>query len=103
MLTDALPGLASSFPGHINVEELPHLRNIVIIDNDSPSDVSRAADDIKCTVDWREVILWREDGVEQTMLANLKKSLDKHDIINLQFTRFVFHKISPYDSQIRFE
>lgn len=86
MLSDALPGLASSPPGNINIEALPHLRNMVVIDNNSPSDASQEIDGVTCAVDWREIILWREDGAEQTALAKLKKSLDNYDVINLQFT-----------------
>ncbi|KAH9939850.1 acyl-CoA synthetase [Amylocystis lapponica] len=87
MLADALPALQNSEQGDIQVPALPALRHIIVV-NDGPDEAHfRTVMDIaKCTVDFREVLVWREDGVERRRVEELTAALDKDDVINLQFT-----------------
>ncbi len=42
---------------------------------------------IKSLVDWREILLWREDVNEERKLTEIVNTLAKDDVINIQFTR----------------
>ena len=88
MLTDALPGLRHSMPGNIqDPATLPELRNLVVVDNDDTFLIQREKLGVTSTIDWREIMIWREDTREQASLREMRASLHKDDVINLQFTR----------------
>ncbi|TFK49431.1 acetyl-CoA synthetase-like protein [Heliocybe sulcata] len=87
MLAEALPALANSPPGTIQEEALPELRNLVVVDNTHDTvHFQKHMDTMKCTIDFREILVWRENVKEQKMMEEIGKTLDKDDIINLQFT-----------------
>ncbi|EIW58366.1 acetyl-CoA synthetase-like protein [Trametes versicolor FP-101664 SS1] len=87
MLCDAFPALASSSPGDIQEPALPHLRHLVVVDNVGVRDqFEREIEGAKPAVDFREVMLWREDTEERRRVEDIAAGLDVHDIINLQFT-----------------
>lgn len=48
---------------------------------------------MRCLIEWREVLIWREKGREENERRD-REGLDKDEVINLQFTRcrnlFVF-------------
>jgi hypothetical protein len=50
--------------------------------------------EIHSAVDFREVLLWQEAGTkEDRLVEEARKTLDKDDVINLQFTRsFSFYQ-----------
>jgi len=41
---------------------------------------------VKCAVDFREVLVWREDNTAKTRVEEISASLNHDDVINLQFT-----------------
>ena len=95
LLAEALPSLRKFRPGDIQEEALPDLRHVVVIDNThQPKKFHEMLGDIHCAVDFREVLLWQEGGSKENRLVEeAKKTLDKDDVINLQFTRsFLFPK-----------
>ncbi|KAH8110335.1 acetyl-CoA synthetase-like protein [Phellopilus nigrolimitatus] len=86
-LTESIPDLTSSKPGSISVEELPALRNILVVDNTSGSDeYQKLLDGIRCAIDFREAFVWSENSNEHKTMMNTQKTLMNEDIINLQFT-----------------
>jgi|SRR6266850_4015001 len=89
LLAEALPSLRKFCPGDIQEEALPDLRHVIVIDNThQPKKFHEMLGDIHCAVDFREVLLWQEGGAKETRLVEeAKKTLDKNDVINLQFTR----------------
>ena len=87
MLTDALPELRHSMPGNIRDPTLPGLKNLVVVDNDDTFLMQREKLGVTSTIDWREIMIWREDTREQASLREMRASLHKDDVINLQFTR----------------
>ncbi|KZT28107.1 acetyl-CoA synthetase-like protein [Neolentinus lepideus HHB14362 ss-1] len=87
MFAEALPALANSSPGSIQEESLPELRNIVVVDNThDPAHFRKHMETMKCTTDFREILVWREDSKEQKTMKEIEKTLMKDDVINLQFT-----------------
>lgn len=67
---------------------MPKLRNLVVVNN--PSDPHKFRHDLhglKCAIDWREFMAWREDAKEKRLHEEISASLHKDDVINLQFTR----------------
>lgn len=84
---ELFPQMRSMHPGDIQLEELPDLRNFVVIDNNNEAKAELEKLHVKSTVDWREVMLWREDSREARIQRQIERSLDKDDVINLQFTR----------------
>ncbi|EPQ53656.1 acetyl-CoA synthetase-like protein [Gloeophyllum trabeum ATCC 11539] len=87
MLADELPALANSPPSSIQEESLPELRNLVVVDNThDPVHFQKHMDTMKCTTDFREILVWREDSKEQKILKEIGKTLHKDEVINLQFT-----------------
>lgn len=87
-LSETIPGLASCHAGEISVEELPELRNILLVDNTSGSDeFQKLKEDVKCTVDFREAFEWHESAGERKAVRELQRTASSDDIINLQFTR----------------
>lgn len=88
MLASAAPGLANSAPGDIQAEALPTLRNLVVVD--PPGEYSGELDKlgVRSAIDWREIMMWREDTRERDVQREISASLEKDDVINLQFTRY---------------
>jgi hypothetical protein len=86
MLASVAPGLAATRPGdNIEVEELPTLRRILLVDDPASSTHSDSA--IRSLVDFRDVFMWGSGKSEEREMRALEHSLDRHDVINLQFTR----------------
>ncbi|PCH44870.1 acetyl-CoA synthetase-like protein [Wolfiporia cocos MD-104 SS10] len=87
MLSKAFPTLRYSAPGEIQEETLPTLRHLVVVDNTpDPKTYRESIEDTKCAVDFREVLLWREDSAEKRRVNEVGASLKCDDVINLQFT-----------------
>ncbi|KAJ3928213.1 MAG: acetyl-CoA synthetase-like protein [Lentinula lateritia] len=80
LFVERFPSLASSNPGDIQELELPELRNLIVVNNDDEHELVKAA------TDWREIIIWREDTREAKLVRDIARSLDKDEVINLQFT-----------------
>jgi len=91
MLSDAFPELRDSSPGNIQVSVLPSLRNLVLVDNiHDVTELRRETGDVKSLVDWREIMIWQEDALEQRHVEESTRSQRSDDVISLQFTRCVF-------------
>ncbi|KAG6827598.1 hypothetical protein H0H92_011171 [Tricholoma furcatifolium] len=86
MLSQALPNLKNSRPGDIQCEELPELKNLVVVDNAGEHQQELANLEVHSTIDWREILIWREDTKEGALQRKISISLKKDDVINLQFT-----------------
>jgi len=91
MLYETFPEMRSQQPGEIEVEHLPNLRNIVLIDNEETARSELEKLKIRSLVDWREVMIWKERAREKRMQHEIEESLGKDDVINLQFTRYGGH------------
>lgn len=88
ILAEALPSLRTFSPGEIQEEVLPGLKHVVVIDNThEPKRFHEMLGDIRCAVDFREVLLWSDKGKEGRLVKETQGSLNKDDVINLQFTR----------------
>ncbi|KAG9120077.1 hypothetical protein FRC07_004586 [Ceratobasidium sp. 392] len=87
MIKQALPTLPSTPAGRdVNDPELPSLRRIFVVDNTGDKALFRAQmDGIPCAVDLANVASARY-GKELELEAILQR-MDRHDIVNLQFTR----------------
>lgn len=92
LLAEALPSLRKFSPGNIQEEALPDLKHLVAVDNtQQPKKFHEMLGDIHCAVDFREVLLWQDKSKESRLVEETKGSLNKDDVINLQFTRsFLF-------------
>ncbi|KAI5834010.1 acetyl-CoA synthetase-like protein [Schizophyllum commune Tattone D] len=86
MLADAAPGIRNSPPGEISDPKLPELCNMIVMDNGGEYTAEVEKLEIRSLVDWREILLWREDTREEKARRVLEKSMGKDDVINLQFT-----------------
>ncbi|KAI0711385.1 acyl-CoA synthetase [Earliella scabrosa] len=87
MLRDAFPALANSKPGEIQEGALPALRHLVVVDNTGDfKQFERELEDVRPAVDFREVLVWREDTAEKQTVRQIAEGLDMADVINLQFT-----------------
>ncbi|OCH93936.1 acyl-CoA synthetase [Obba rivulosa] len=87
MLADALPALRHSAPGNIQEPELPTLRHLVVVDNTGdPELFQKEMSKTRCAIDFREVLVWREDGPEARRVQEIAGGLHCDDVINLQFT-----------------
>ncbi|KZT70470.1 acetyl-CoA synthetase-like protein [Daedalea quercina L-15889] len=94
-LAAAFPALAHSTQGNIQEPGLPALKNLVIVDNIAGTD-GKVGGDLnrfqqerevaKCAVDFREVLVWREDGQLKARVAEIAESLHCDEVMNLQFT-----------------
>ncbi|KIK18800.1 hypothetical protein PISMIDRAFT_175407 [Pisolithus microcarpus 441] len=86
-LSAAFPDMRCSAPGNIQAAELPSLRNLVVVD-DMPDhrEYLEEIGDTKCAIDFREMLVWREDGTEQRRVKELVDSHHSDEVINLQFT-----------------
>lgn len=91
LFADAFPALRESSQGNIQEPALPTLRSMVVVNN-TPESTKFQNDlhGLKCAIDWREIMVWREDTKEKNLLEEISTSLDKDDIISLQFTRLVY-------------
>ncbi|CAA7268372.1 unnamed protein product [Cyclocybe aegerita] len=85
-LSEAFVQIRSQHPGEIQLEELPELRNLVVVDNAESEKDDLDKLHIKSMVDWREILIWREDATEARIQRNICAGLDKDEVINLQFT-----------------
>ncbi|KAG9097892.1 hypothetical protein FRC06_007055 [Ceratobasidium sp. 370] len=87
MVKKALPTLSSTPAGtDINDPELPSLRRIFIVDNTGDKALFRAQmNTIPCAVDLAEVASARY-GAEPEAEASILRRMDRHDVVNLQFT-----------------
>lgn len=86
MLSDHLPSLKDAQPGNIQDTSLPELRNFVVVDNQDLYRDELQQLNVKSLVDWREVLLWREDNQEYRLVNEISRSLHTDEVINLQFT-----------------
>ncbi|KAI0689817.1 acyl-CoA synthetase [Cytidiella melzeri] len=87
MFADAFPSLANSPPGSIEEPSLPHLRHLVVADNTpNLSEFQSHLDSMKCAVDFREVLVWGEHASEERDVQSMQATLQKDEVINLQFT-----------------
>lgn len=90
MLCDAFPALASSQPGDIQEAALHALKHLVIVDNTGNfKQFESDLEEVKPAVDFREVLVWREDTAEKRKVEEFTNALEVDDVINLQFTRWV--------------
>lgn len=87
-LSQAFPEIRSCHPGELQIEDLPELRNLVVVDNAEEHHADLAKLHIKGMVDWREILVWREDAHESHVQKSICAGLQKDEVINLQFTRF---------------
>ncbi|KIJ63176.1 hypothetical protein HYDPIDRAFT_113780 [Hydnomerulius pinastri MD-312] len=87
MLSDAFPDLRYSTPGNIQAASLPSLRSLIVMDNiGDPNEYRKEIMDTKSVIDWRETLVWREDGSERRRVKELIDSHQSDEVINLQFT-----------------
>ncbi|KDQ20227.1 hypothetical protein BOTBODRAFT_101410 [Botryobasidium botryosum FD-172 SS1] len=84
LFSSALSSLSTAAPGEINEPSLPHLRNLVVVNNGH--DYIEEVNNIKCAVDFREVLVWEEGGALEAEVQRRIAAGKKDDIINLQFT-----------------
>jgi hypothetical protein len=88
LLSGAFPALRDSSPGNIQEPAIPKLRNLVVVNNTLDSNKFRNdLHGLKSAIDWRELMIWREDTKEKRLHQEISASLHKDDVINLQFTR----------------
>lgn len=88
MLAEGFPALANSQPGDIQEASLPQLRHLVVVDN--TKDVKQFQEELdgaKCAVDFREIMMWQDHSALDRRIGEISASLNKDDVINLQFTR----------------
>lgn len=69
--------------------DLPELRNLILVDNEDTAHEDLAQLQIKSMVDWRELLIWREGHGAAQDRRDITARLQKDDVINLQFTRYV--------------
>ncbi|KAH9983134.1 acetyl-CoA synthetase-like protein [Russula compacta] len=88
LLAEALPSFRRFSPGDLQEEALPDLKHIVVVDNThQPKKFHEMLGDFYCAVDFREVLQWQDGGTKENRLVEeTKNTLDKDDVINLQFT-----------------
>ncbi|TFY79539.1 hypothetical protein EWM64_g4473 [Hericium alpestre] len=88
LLSAALPSLRSATPGNVQEEQLPSLRSIFVVDHNlhDGRHFSEVLDDVRCAVDFRELLIWREDSSEARTVAEMSQTLHKDEVMNLQFT-----------------
>ncbi|KAJ7839575.1 hypothetical protein B0H14DRAFT_2787041 [Mycena olivaceomarginata] len=66
--------------------ELPKLRNLIVVDNTGQFHQEADKLGLKNWIDWREIMVWGESSREHNLQKEISSSLDKDDVINLQFT-----------------
>jgi fatty-acyl-CoA synthase len=77
ILQDAIPDLAGSDDGELSLEELPFLKNIVLMGGDSPEGLPVMS---------FEEFLDRGEEVADEELRERQATLDAEDVINMQYT-----------------
>ena len=83
-----MPELKTATPGNIQLERLPELRHILVVNNtDGSEEFQELLDSVNCALDFREAFVWNESAAEQKVVNGIKSSSSPNDIINLQFTR----------------
>lgn len=98
MLESAIPSLASCHAGEINVQELPDLRNILVVDDThtvgpgghpqaSEFEFRKITQRMKCVVNFRDVLVWDAPLSVDNELEAVRRVSHKDEVINLQFTR----------------
>lgn len=87
-LAAAFPDLRYSTPGNIQAASLPSLRSLVVVNDISdPREYIEEVEGTQSVIDFREMLVWREDGSEQRHFEELVDSHHPDEVINLQFTR----------------
>ena len=89
MLAQTFPEIRGAKPGEIQVEDLPDLRSLVLVDNEESAHDDLAQLHIKSMIDWRELLMWREGHGAAQARRNIAARLETDDVINLQFTRYI--------------
>lgn len=92
LLQEHLPTFSSS---HETVDpSLPSLKSIVLVDNISHSPLHSSTssfhpekEKIRGAIDYRDLLVWREDGPLKGQVDGISASLDADEVVNLQFTR----------------
>ena len=77
ILQDAVPELVEASDGGLSVEELPFLKNVVLMGAKPPADLPLMS---------FEGFLQRGEGVSEEELRERQASLDAEDVINMQYT-----------------
>ena len=85
MLAQAFPQIRTQKQGEVRIEEMPLLRNVVVVDNEGEGKVERERLGIECGIEWREVLMWGARGYD-----GKRGEKDWDEVINLQFTRCAF-------------
>lgn len=62
---------------------------MVVNNSADPNKFQDEVHGLKSAIDWREIMVWREDAKEKQLHKKISASLDKDDVISLQFTRLV--------------
>lgn len=92
LLSEALPALTQS-NSTVSDPALPALRSVVLMDNlthGRHGDLVSFDDEkakLPASLDYREVLVWREDDNTKMEVDQISRSLDNNEVINLQFTR----------------
>ena len=74
-LSDVVPSLGSSEPGKIDHPELPFLKNVVMIGDETPAGM----------MNFKQIMELGSDVTDEE-LASVEATLDCHDTINMQYT-----------------
>ncbi|PPQ75996.1 hypothetical protein CVT26_005948 [Gymnopilus dilepis] len=85
-LAEAFVEIRNAQPGELQIQDLPELRNIILVDNAEEGRDDIAKLKIRSMVDWREILMWREDVHEAKLHRKLYEGLHRDEVINLQFT-----------------
>jgi acyl-CoA synthetase (AMP-forming)/AMP-acid ligase II len=88
MLSEKFPALRNSTPGDIQEPALPELHNLIVFDNTGEFPREAVELDFECWTDWREILVWDEAMHERKLQSEISISLEKDEVINLQFTRY---------------
>lgn len=91
MLSEKFPEIRSMHPGELQIEGLPSLRNLVVVDNADESHAELEKLEIRSMIDWREIPIWREGSREARIQKEVEEGLHRDEVINLQFTRWAGH------------
>ncbi|KAF7289906.1 hypothetical protein MIND_01365500 [Mycena indigotica] len=87
MVVSKFPELRGSPAGNpIQLEELPALRDIIVVDNTGQFSAEAEKLRFKNWIDWREILIWDESASESRVQKRIERGLNKDDVINLQFT-----------------
>lgn len=79
--------LRNSAPGEIQEPLLPSLKNFVVVNNQPDAQKHFDQWGMRSAVDWREILLWRQDTLEESTRKRLTAERKPDEVINLQFTR----------------